>query len=144
MLWDVFLEPADTDAPAKWIGTIAGGSQAQALDNAAQFYEHPSHDLVVKRQPASGVEADEQAIQCAVDQAPRDMIATPVITTGASLYSKKNVVGEDLQVQGMRWYVEVGLRNIQEESDEYGSEATALYRVWRDQGQWKAVRVELY
>jgi hypothetical protein len=142
--WDVFLEPADTDAPAQWIGTIQAATQAQALTNAAQFYEKADHDLTVKRQPTSAVEWDTQAIQCAVDQAPQDMIATPVIVTGASLYQKKNVAGEDLQVQGLRWYVEVGLRNINEASDEYGTEATALYRVWRDQGQWKAVRVELY
>jgi hypothetical protein len=47
--WDVYLEPADSDEPRKHIGTIEGVSQGQALDNAAQFYEHPSHDLVYRQ-----------------------------------------------------------------------------------------------
>jgi hypothetical protein len=47
--WNVYLERADDDQPAKFIGTIDADSQAQALEKAAQFYEIPSHDLVVER-----------------------------------------------------------------------------------------------
>jgi hypothetical protein len=62
-VWDVFLEPADTDEPPRFIGTIQGTSQAQALETAAQFYERQLHDLVVRRQPTSAAEADAQAIR---------------------------------------------------------------------------------
>jgi hypothetical protein len=137
--WDVFLEEADSDAPAQWIGTTQADTMGQALEKAAQFYEHPSHDLVVKQQPTSAEQWDAQAIEKAVDQAPHDMIATPVRSTGARLYSKKNVVGSDLVVQGLRWYVEVDLINLNDETT-----AAALYRIWYEKGQWKAVRVELY
>ncbi|MGH2478116.1 MAG: hypothetical protein ACRDHW_00455 [Ktedonobacteraceae bacterium] len=87
---------------------------------------------------------DDLAIQCAKDQAPGDMIATPVEVTDATLLKKMNVTGEDLVVHGWRWYVDVGLKNVNLDSDEYGTMAGALYRVWREDGQFKAVRVELY
>jgi hypothetical protein len=61
--WRVYLERADDDEPRRFIGMAQGGSQAQALDNAAQLYEIPSHDLVV--QPAS--EKDLQALKAAED-----------------------------------------------------------------------------
>lgn len=47
--WNVYLEHADDDQPAKFLGTIQADTQAQALKNAAQFYEIPFHDLVVER-----------------------------------------------------------------------------------------------
>lgn len=47
-VWKVFLERADGDEPRKPIGTIRGDTMAQALKNAAEFFEHPSHDLVVE------------------------------------------------------------------------------------------------
>jgi hypothetical protein len=47
--WNVYLERADDDKPAQFIGTIQADSQAQALQQAAQFYEVPSHNLVVER-----------------------------------------------------------------------------------------------
>jgi hypothetical protein len=136
--WDVFLEEADADTPPQWIGTIQGDSQVEALFNAAQFYEKPEHDLVVHRQPNSTKEWDRQAIQAAVDQAPKDMIMTPVRVTFAGLYKKTNVTGEDLQVQGLRWYIELELENTDDRTT-----AAALYRVWFEQGQWRTVRVEL-
>jgi len=57
LTWDVFYEPADTDAPRQWIGTAQGDTMAQAIANAAQFYERPGYDLLVKRAPQS-VSAD--------------------------------------------------------------------------------------
>ena len=47
--WNVYHEPADTDEAGQFIGTIQADTMAVALDAAAQFYEVPSHDLVVKR-----------------------------------------------------------------------------------------------
>jgi len=87
---------------------------------------------------------EEQAIQCAKEQAPADMIFTPVVITGARLHKKMNVTGEDLVVHGKRWYVLVELRNANINDEEYGTAATALYRVWSENGQLRAVRVELY
>ena len=46
--WKVYLERADTDEPPQLIGTIDADTMAQALDRAAQLYEYPQHDLVVK------------------------------------------------------------------------------------------------
>jgi hypothetical protein len=48
-LWNVYHEPADTDEEGQFIGTIQADTMVLALDAAAQFYEVPSHDLVVKR-----------------------------------------------------------------------------------------------
>lgn len=89
------------------------------------------------------VNEDSLAIQCASDQAPGDMIATPVEVTRAELHKKMHVTGEDLVVHGKRWYVLVELRNVAP-GDEHGTLATALYRVWSDAGQLTATRVELY
>jgi hypothetical protein len=47
--WDVYLERAETDEPASPLGTIQAETEAKALEQAAQFYEIPSHHLVVKR-----------------------------------------------------------------------------------------------
>ncbi len=47
--WNVYHEPADTDEEGQFIGTIRADTMALALDQAAQFYEVPSYDLVVKR-----------------------------------------------------------------------------------------------
>ncbi|MGH2478123.1 MAG: hypothetical protein ACRDHW_00490 [Ktedonobacteraceae bacterium] len=83
---------------------------------------------------------DDLAIQCAVDQAPHDMIATQVEVVSSSLYKKTNVTGEDLVVHGVRWYIELELENLNDES-----RANALYRVWcNESGEFRAVRVELW
>lgn len=50
-IWVVYYEPADTDKPRRRLGTIPARSKAQALEIGAQFYEIPSHDLVVEREP---------------------------------------------------------------------------------------------
>ena len=47
--WNIYHEPADTDEEGQFIGSIRADTIALALDQAAQFYEIPSHDLVVKR-----------------------------------------------------------------------------------------------
>jgi hypothetical protein len=47
--WNVYLERADDDEPAEFIGTIQANTMGLALEKAAQYYEYPSHDLVVKR-----------------------------------------------------------------------------------------------
>jgi hypothetical protein len=49
--WDVFYEEADSDAWRQWVGTREADTQAQAVEQAAQFYERPSHDLLAKRAP---------------------------------------------------------------------------------------------
>src|SRR4051794_33223802 len=46
--WHVYHENADTDGPSRFIGMIEAETLALALQKAAEFYEHPSHDLVVK------------------------------------------------------------------------------------------------
>jgi hypothetical protein len=48
--WDVYYEPADTDEPAQFIGTVTADTMSEALQKASQYFEIPSHDLVVKRQ----------------------------------------------------------------------------------------------
>jgi len=52
--WNVYLERADDDKPRKFIGTIVAIGEGQALTLAAQYYEVPSHDLVVKRKDLDG------------------------------------------------------------------------------------------
>lgn len=37
------------DEPARPIGTISGDTVLEALERAAQLYEYPSHDLVVRK-----------------------------------------------------------------------------------------------
>ncbi|HEY7348133.1 MAG TPA: hypothetical protein VH599_07405 [Ktedonobacterales bacterium] len=54
--WNVYHEPADTDELARFIGIILAETMVLALDNAAQYYEIPSYDLVVRR---SDLEAQE-------------------------------------------------------------------------------------
>lgn len=48
--WNVYYEEADGNDDAKLIGTINALSMGDALQKASEFYEIPSHDLVVKRQ----------------------------------------------------------------------------------------------
>jgi hypothetical protein len=54
--WDVFIEPANSDAPRQWwtarqwVGITEGDDQAQATEAAAQ-YKKPGYDLVVKQTP---------------------------------------------------------------------------------------------
>ena len=59
-MWNVYHEPADTDEEGQFIGTIRADTIALALDAAAQFYEVPSHDLVVRR---SDLDMREQAAE---------------------------------------------------------------------------------
>lgn len=47
--WNVYYENADTDEPARFIGTIDADTMSLALEKAAQYYEVPQYDLVVKR-----------------------------------------------------------------------------------------------
>lgn len=47
--WIVYLEKADSDEEKREIGKIRANSQAEALKKACEFYEVPSHDLVVER-----------------------------------------------------------------------------------------------
>lgn len=86
---------------------------------------------------------DDLAVQFAKEQAPNDMFITPVVVDNAILHKKMNVTGEDLLVHGKRWYVLVELRNVDMVSDEYGTKATALYRVWLEENQFRATRVTL-
>lgn len=82
---------------------------------------------------------NEQAIQCAKDQVLRDLVLTSVEITYAGLYQKTEAESPELSVQGLRWYIELELRNLVD-----GTTAVALYRVWRDKpGTMKAVQVEL-
>lgn len=140
--WNVYLERADEDTPAKFIGTIQADSQAQALEKAAQFYEIPSHDLVVERWSYDiALSDDEQAMQCASNQAARDIPYCEV--SGAAIFRKiineNNKVAAMLQsAPGDRWYVEVGLRHLTEKT-----EAIALYRVWREDGELRAIKVNI-
>ena len=47
--WKVYLERADTDDLRQFIGTIQADTMRLALQEASQYYEYPSHDLVVVR-----------------------------------------------------------------------------------------------
>lgn len=77
-----------------------------------------------------------KVVQCAVDQTTIDLSHVKVI--GASLYSKTvPLPNENLRIKGPRWYVKVDIHNLND-----GSKAETLYRVWCDQGEWKAARVE--
>lgn len=49
MQWNVYLERAEDDQPAQFIGPIEAESQDQAIKKASQFYEIPAHLLVVER-----------------------------------------------------------------------------------------------
>jgi hypothetical protein len=87
---------------------------------------------------------DNQAIQCAVDQASLDMPYVEV--EDAAIYRK--IVNEDrkltrddaqlLSTTGDRWYVQITLRHL-----EYEEEAIALYRVWRSAEGLKAIQVSI-
>jgi hypothetical protein len=136
MTWEVYLEPADTDEPRKHIGTIEGVSQGEALEKAAQLYEHPSYDLVVQK-ALTPSEENEQAVRCAVERAPQDLPYVEVLE--ADLYKQVETFGDrsEWRVQGRRWYVEVEVRNLND-----ATIAMVLYRVWRaDTGEWKATWV---
>ncbi len=47
--WTVYLERADEDSPARPIGPISGNTVSEALERAAQLYEYPPHDLIVRQ-----------------------------------------------------------------------------------------------
>jgi L-ribulose-5-phosphate 3-epimerase UlaE len=47
-LWNIYLEEADSDTEARFIGTMEADTQTNALMLAAQFYERPEHDLVAR------------------------------------------------------------------------------------------------
>jgi hypothetical protein len=136
--WKVYLEKADADEPRKLLGTIPSDTQAQALDNAAYLFKLPSHDLIVEQVP-TGQEENDQAVKCATEQLPLDMPYCEVLT--ASLYKKTETFGDrpELTVQGVRWYVEVEIKNLNNDET-----ATVLYRVWRSGQEFKATRVTIY
>lgn len=48
--YNVYYENADTDDEKVLIGTIDASYEGEALELASQYYEYPSHDLIVKRQ----------------------------------------------------------------------------------------------
>lgn len=50
--FNVYYENADTDDEKQLIGTVTADTAADALEKAAQYYEIPSHDLVVERKAA--------------------------------------------------------------------------------------------
>ena len=52
--WNVYYENADTDEPARFIGTIQADTGGQALQKGSEFFEFPSYDLVVNRRNPSG------------------------------------------------------------------------------------------
>ncbi len=86
------------------------------------------------------MEENDQAIRCAVEQIRRDMPSVEVIE--ASLYKKVEPFGDwlGLSVQAVRWYVEVKVRNLNDETH-----TMAFYRVWHsfDTGELKVMRVPL-
>ncbi len=45
----IYLEPADTDEPRRMIGSLLADTMADALEQASQYYEVPSHDLVAEQ-----------------------------------------------------------------------------------------------
>ena len=79
---------------------------------------------------------NEQAIQCALEQAALDMPSVEVLDT--AIYRK--IIIDDLShdAPGDHWYVEVTLRHREDEST-----AMALYRVWRSTEGLKAIRVTM-
>lgn len=84
-------------------------------------------------------EANDLAVICAVEHVSQAMPYIEVLE--ASLYKKVEpvVIRPELSVQGVRWYVEVVVKNLNDET-----EATVLCRVWRaDSGDMKAVRVTI-
>lgn len=58
--WNVYYENADTDEIAQFIGTIQAVSMGDALEQASQYYEYPSHDLIVKRSDIDTRQAEKQ------------------------------------------------------------------------------------
>lgn len=48
--YNVYYENADTDEEKVFIGTIEATYEGEALTLASEYYEHPSYDLIVKRQ----------------------------------------------------------------------------------------------
>jgi hypothetical protein len=82
---------------------------------------------------------EDQVLTCAAEQTQRDMPYVEV--EGTSLHKKVETYGErpDVSVQGVRWYVEVEVRNMNDDTT-----AMVLCRVWRDEeGGLKAVRVTI-
>ncbi len=44
--FEIYLEPADTDEPRRFLGTIQADTMGEALHKASQYWEVPSYDLV--------------------------------------------------------------------------------------------------
>jgi hypothetical protein len=55
--WAVYLERADTDEKAEYLGIVDALSMADALQHASELYEYPAYDLVVK--PAKQEDREE-------------------------------------------------------------------------------------
>lgn len=58
--WNVYLEEADSDDPAEFIGTVEAISGGEALQKASEYFEIPSYDLVVKNKEQESKEGGYQ------------------------------------------------------------------------------------
>ncbi len=47
--WNVYIERADTDELARFLGLVRADTMSEALQKASEYYELPSHDLTVIR-----------------------------------------------------------------------------------------------
>lgn len=45
--WQIYLEPADTDKERRYLGEVTADTMSNALQKASEYWERPSHDLVV-------------------------------------------------------------------------------------------------
>jgi len=84
---------------------------------------------------------NDQAVTLATEQLPHDMPYCEVIK--ARLFKKTELFGDrpELSVTGVRWYVEVDIRNLNSEQED--DTATVLYRVYKSGVELKAVRVTI-
>jgi len=49
--YEIYYEPADTDDPRQLLGHVYADTTSDALDQAAQYWETPQHDLVAVQLP---------------------------------------------------------------------------------------------
>ena len=78
-----------------------------------------------------------KAAKAAADQAATDLPGTEV--TEARVYSKiVPLPNPNLRINGPRWYVKAIIHNLSS-----NSKVEALYRVWREQEDWRAAQVKI-
>lgn len=140
----IILSPQRAYEMLDWLYELRAELHQAATGNSESITVNPIDGVLVDGQwrekgytPAT--EENDQAVRCAVDQVPQDMPYVEVID--ASLYKKTETFGArpGLSVQGVRWYVEVEVRNRNDETT-----ATVLYRVWRAEiGDFKATRITI-